>query len=236
MRRTIFRDIQHKAKSSACPECRQHYGFHLAVSYEMGFGGNKDGDAKAKWLREIGKSQSDVDLAIGLISETYNGTNKVSQQVLEKLGIGVLQPSDRIMAYQASGRILEAEACLKKEIDTRRLVFGPEHPCLARLQSELVQILRSEGRLDDASGYQQTLVDVLCRKYRADHPSAISARLTMASIWTDQGLLRKAEAIMREDVPLFSDILGPEHPEVITAMHLQARRSEERRVGKECRN
>jgi len=190
----------------------------------MGLGGNKDDDAKAKWLQKIGKSQSDIDLTIGGISKIYNGTNKVSQHVLERLGIGVLQTSDRPMAYQASGRLAEAEACLKKEIDARGQVFGPKHPCLARLQGELVQVFRREGRLEDASDYQQRLVDVLSREYGTDHPSAIMARITIADIWTDQGLLRKAEAIMRDDVPLLGkpEVLGPEHPDVIVAMHLQA--------------
>ncbi|RYP46350.1 hypothetical protein DL768_007413 [Monosporascus sp. mg162] len=187
------------------------------------FGCIADKAAKLQWLEKSNRSQADVDEIVGQSRSDYQGINQVSSRVLEELSIGVLQTADRPLEYQASGRLKEAEASLKNEIEARSHIFGIHHICLARHERELAQVLRLQNRDEEAAGLQQRAAEILSNQYGDKSPSSIMARLNLAAIWADQGLLQRAKDVQAKDIPLLSKIVGDAHPDVLAAMCQQAR-------------
>jgi tetratricopeptide (TPR) repeat protein len=222
VRQTILRDLQSKADTCTCIECRKNYSLQIAVCYKFGFGCAEDDAAKALWLEKSGKSEADIDDIIKQIGKSYQGTNRVSDTVLRELGIGVLQTADRPLEYQASGRLAEAEVSLKQEIETRTRAFGIRHIALARLERELAQVLQFQNKNEDAAQHQQHVVEIFSQHHSDNHPSVIMAKLTLAAIWLEQGLLRRAEETQEQNIPLLKELMGEEHPDVLAAMSQQA--------------
>ncbi|KAK0646794.1 hypothetical protein B0T16DRAFT_493705 [Cercophora newfieldiana] len=222
VRQTTLRDLEYKAQHSPCSECCRHYALMVAVSYWIGFGCIRDCKTKDKWLLAAGMSQADADALVDKIDREYQGTNRLPAHVLNELGIGVLQTADRAEEYQASGRLFEAETCLRAEIEAREAVFGSAHRCTIRLYREWAQVLRQQGRYEGAEAAQKMAVEATERAYGVDHSSSAMARLALADIWTGQGFPLKAKPIHIQDVPVLERALGADHPDVLVAMQQQA--------------
>ncbi|KAI0382927.1 hypothetical protein F5Y04DRAFT_279175 [Hypomontagnella monticulosa] len=222
VRQSIMRDLKSKADTCKCMKCRKSYALQVAVCYELGFGCVADEAAKSQWLEKSNASQIDVDKVLRQIRESYQGTNWVSPRVLEELGIGVLQTADRPLEYESSGRLKEAEASLKSEIEARSHHFGVHHISLARHERELAQVLSLQNRDGEAAEFQQQAAEILGQQYGNEHPSAVMARLSLAAIWAGQGLLQKAEDVQIRDIPLLRKLMGPANPDVLAAMGQQA--------------
>lgn len=236
VRQDIVHDLEFKARYTACQYCREAHAFNLALCYEIALGGLGGDEKNQQLLTESKKSEEDMNEAINRIGREYEGRNRVSRRVIQGMGIEVLTTSDRMLEYQLSRRLPEAETVLKTEIEARTRVFGPHHRCLPRLQTELAQVLRIRNRYADAGEYQRKVVENLLREYGDNYPSLITARLNLADTYVGQGIHEKATPIFEKELPRLVEILGQHHPDVLTARALQAHAESEQGKFEEAKN
>lgn len=215
----VLRDLEHKARHSACLECRRHNALTVACSYWIGFGCLRDEKMKDHWLKTAGMAQVDVDALVNRISQEYQALNRIPEYVRNELWVVVLQTADRTEEYQASGRLYEAETRLSAETQARKAVFGNLHPSVARLQAELAQVLQKQMRYEEAEECQKTVVQAIEKAHGMDHTKSAMARLALAEIWTLQGFPQKARSVQIQDIALLRERIGiAEHPDILTAM------------------
>ena len=172
VRVNIVSDLKHKARESSCSACRKDYAFQVTVSQTIGFEGELEESTLQAWLNESGRDRAHLDSEIGRVSLSYQDPGRVASDVLSVLGIGVLLSAERFDEYQLSGRLRESEHHLVSEIKTRVRVFGEGHWCLAKLLSELAQVLMASSRWDEAEACQQRAAVALEKKVRSAEPEA----------------------------------------------------------------
>jgi len=221
VRKEVAHDIAYKADDS-CVECRREYALQASLCREIGLGCQRDEKERDKWLASSGNSPQSLHGLVDKIQEEYEARNRVSADVLEELGIGILQTSDRVQQYQKTGRLSEAETALRQEVDARSHVFGPVHPSLVRFKRELVTILRARNRLHEASDLQEEIVRIVEVAYGPDSSICALEKLTLASIWTSVGRLANAEQVQTEQLQNVIKVLGPDHPDYLSCLIGQA--------------
>jgi tetratricopeptide (TPR) repeat protein len=222
VRANIVSDLKHKARESSCSACRKDYAFQVTVSQTTGFEGELEESTLQAWLNESGRDRAHLDSEIERVSSSYQDPGRVASDVLSVLGIGVLLSAERSHEYQLSGRLRESEHHLVSEIKMRVRVFGEGHWCLARLLSELAQVLMASSQWDEAEACQQRAALALEKKFGQQNPKPLLANVVLADIMAERGRIFEGVKLLKALRPLLEDVLGPEHPETITALQILA--------------
>jgi tetratricopeptide (TPR) repeat protein len=218
VRANTAEELKFKANATLCLGCKRQYAGQLAICYRIGFGVRRDIDVSQSWLATAGMTGVDLQSAIDKLAERYVLTGRLTDQVRDALGIGVLVSTDRTQQYRVQGRILAAEQSISSEILAREAELGELHFSLSKLKSDLVQIYKAQSRSREAKQLQEEIVSICANKHGERHPSVLAAKATLAAIFADEGLLLQAEKSQRELQPLFEEVLGKEHPETVIAL------------------
>jgi tetratricopeptide (TPR) repeat protein len=233
VRANTAEELKFKANSTPCSECARQYALQLAICYRTGFGVRRDVDESRLWLAKARETEADLQSAINGLAERYVLTGRLTRQVRDSLGIGVLISTDLTQQYQVQGRILAAEQSISSEILARESELGELHFSLSKLKSDLAQIYKVQGHLGEAKKLQKEIVFICAKRYGERHPSVLAAKATLAAILADEGSLVEAEKIQRDLQPMFDEVLGKEHPETVIAfqswgatLHSQGRHQE----------
>ncbi|KAL8703348.1 MAG: hypothetical protein Q9201_003460 [Fulgogasparrea decipioides] len=219
---SILQDLLYKADHSACELCRLEYAFQASVCNIIGFGSRKDAISSESWLSRSRRTREDLDRAVQELGRQYQHPGRVSMDVLDALGIGVLVSTDKTQEYQTSRRLVDAEEVLKGRIQARASTFGAFHLSLGKSESELSKVLQAQSRLAEAEEHQIRAIKILRNHFEERHPSVLMANVNLASLMAKQGLLRKAECLALDTQPMLEAVLGPEHPETVTALQMLA--------------
>lgn len=218
VRRSIAQDLLYKAVHTECSLCRQRCAFWVAICYSLAFGVPRDPEAVQQWLDKSGSSDKDLRAVIEHIDNKYRVPGHVSKDVLDQLGLRMLVSANRIQEYQASSRILEAEAFLRQEIDARSEALGSNHRGLATLSSELARVLASRSLFSEAEQRQKQVVEILGLYFGDRHPRPLLAKIDLAQIFADRLRLKKAELLYEAAIPTLQDIVGAENADVASAL------------------
>ena len=215
---SILQELQHKADHSGCQLCRVEYAFQVSLCCMIGFGCSKDVVSSEKWLLKSKRNKRELEEAIEEIGRQYRPPGRVSKDVRDVFGLGVIVSTERTQEYQTSRRLVEAERALRDRIEARTSLFGEYHLCLSRSESELAQVLQAQFRLMEAETYQVRASNILRDHLGDRHPSVLMANVDLANLKAKQGLLREAEELALETQPIITEVLGPEHPETVTTL------------------
>ena len=94
----------------------------------------------------------------------------------------------------------QAAVQLRQALDQRRALHGAEHPDVAEALDRMGEVLRAQGKLDDA---EPLLREALAQRRRADSDTATAASLDhLASLLQDRGSHDAAEPLFRESLAL----------------------------------
>jgi tetratricopeptide (TPR) repeat protein len=109
------------------------------------------------------------------------------------------------------GRLEEAEAVLRRNVEDRSRVFKPDHPQTLRSVYLLSRLLREQRRFDEAKDLAYRYAhDIQCAR-GANHPDRIAALTNQGDVARDQGERDLAERYYRQAALEAGRILGPEH-------------------------
>lgn len=218
----ILQDLEYKADHSLCERCRREYAFLVCICNMIGFGCFRNALQSEVWLTKSRRTQDDLDGSIEEIGKKYRPPGRVSKDVLDVLGIGVVVSAERAEEYRTSRRLLEAERALKDQIEARESVFGEFHLTLAKSASELSQVMQTQFHLAEAQKWQLQATKIFNDHLGEGHPAVLMANVSLASLMARQGLLQKAEGLALQTQPVVEKVLGPEHPESVTALQINA--------------
>jgi serine/threonine-protein kinase len=118
-----------------------------------------------------------------------------------------------------AGRFDEAEAQLRTALELDEATWGPDHPRLATLHTNLGIALMGLQRFDEAEAeFRQTLA-LRQRILGQDHPETIDAELNLGSMLVERGDAEAAEEALRNALHRLEAAYGPEHPAVADALN-----------------
>ena len=95
--------------------------------------------------------------------------------------------------------------------------FGAEHPDTLSTRSNLVNVVRDLGRLEEAEAGHRAVLETYVCVLGAEHPDALSTRSNLANVVRDLGRLEEAEAEHRAVLETYVRVLGAEHPDTLAS-------------------
>ena len=112
--------------------------------------------------------------------------------------------------YQIEGRYDEAEPLLRRALAIRERVLGADHPDVATSLDSLASLATAQARLDPPDQRQKHLdlaeqryaraIEILTRRFGANHPRTIEASVNHASLLLIKGELDAAAAIFKQAI------------------------------------
>ncbi len=128
-------------------------------------------------------------------------------------------------AYFYQSKLDSAIAAQQLAVAALGRSVGPEHQRSTVALGNLAAFKRASGDAEGAERDYRELLDRQARLQGADHPVTARVRLSLGALLADRGAkahddsaLAEAEGLLRTALQSFEDRLGPEHPQVGTAL------------------
>ena len=109
----------------------------------------------------------------------------------------------------------------QQAVDAERAAFGASHPVLATTLSNLAEMYRIQGQLEQAIDLHQEALAIREQALGADHPETAQSLNNLAVSHFDAGDYERAEELYRRSIAVKERIFGTDHP---LRMMLQRRR------------
>jgi serine/threonine-protein kinase len=110
-----------------------------------------------------------------------------------------------------------AENLAREALGIFRKSLVPTHPYVALARERLAQSLTLQGRTGEALALQRENVEALREHYGTSHPRFVTALHNLATVLHDAGEFRSAREVFDELVPLWEQLVGPDHENVAFA-------------------
>ena len=199
--------------------------------------------------RVLGPERPDMATSLNNLASLYKSQGKYAEA--EPLYLRALDIRKRVLGpehpdvamslnnlaslYHIQGRHAEAEPLFMRALGIFEKVLGPEHPDVALNLNNLAYLYDSQGKYAEAEPLYVQALDIRERVLGPEHPDVAGSLNNLASLYEIQGKYAEAEPLYLRALGIFERVLGQEHPYVALNLNNLAR-SEERRVGKECRS
>ena len=121
-------------------------------------------------------------------------------------------------AYHNAGRYSEAEPLLKRSLEIREKVLGPEHPDVATSLNNLALLYCDQGRYSEAEPLLKRSIEIKEKVLGPEHPDVATSLNNLALLYCDQGRYPEAEPLYKRSLKIVEKALGPEHPHVATVL------------------
>ena len=153
--------------------------------------------------REIlDKASKDIDA--GLAHDP-----QVQAQMMEVMGT----------VYDNLGLFPRAESLLRRAVEIRRRVVGPEHPDTLNAMTALAWNLERQGHYADAEKLQRHALDTQRRVLGTENPDTLRSMNDLTWTLEEEGRHAEAEKLERETLDIRRRLFGPEHPDTLKAMN-----------------
>jgi serine/threonine protein kinase/tetratricopeptide (TPR) repeat protein len=106
--------------------------------------------------------------------------------------------------YQKLGKFARADSLLGAALQTRKALFGPEHPDVAATLVALGSLRVDQARFDDAERLSREGLEMSKRTLPANHPSIVKATIAVGRALQERGAYDKAIPVLQEAVRLNS--------------------------------
>lgn len=189
-------------------------------------------DVTRRSLTGEGRRRSLVE-ALGWINAAFseNPSDVRSWQMLSPLAphalavtahadaVGIAEPTARLMGQLAAllhVKALEGEAepLMRRALSINEENFGPAHPNVSTLLSNLVQILVETNRVAEAEPLMRRALAVSEEHFGPGHPNAAIPLNNLASLLMRAGRFLEAEPLLRRALEIDENSLGANDPNV----------------------
>jgi tetratricopeptide (TPR) repeat protein len=123
------------------------------------------------------------------------------------------------IALLSDGRYKESEELGMQVLETRKRVFGDEHPDSLVGLSDLVLTFSNQGRLKEAEEWGVQAIETMKRVLGDEHPDTLTAMGNLALTISRQGRWEEAKELEVQIMEILKRVLGNEHPDTLIAMN-----------------
>jgi serine/threonine protein kinase/tetratricopeptide (TPR) repeat protein len=120
--------------------------------------------------------------------------------------------------YDKLGLYPRAESLLRRAVDIRLRVLGPQNPDSLRSKDQLSWVLLQQGRYAEAEKLVRETVESQRRLLGPEKQATLNSRTTLASVYSVEGRFAESEKLNRETLTIERRVLGPEHPDTLATM------------------
>jgi eukaryotic-like serine/threonine-protein kinase len=106
--------------------------------------------------------------------------------------------------YQKLGKLARADSLLTAALQTRKALYGPEHPDVAATLVALGSLRVDQARFDEAERLSREGLEMSKRTLPANHPSIVKATIAVGRALQERGAYDKAIPVLQEAVRLNS--------------------------------
>jgi Tfp pilus assembly protein PilF len=104
--------------------------------------------------------------------------------------------------YRSLGLYSEAQVLLQQGLNTRRELFGANHPAVARSQSNIAEVLGLQAEFAEATGLYQEAIETLRNSAEADDAEIAKSLVGLAYVHSLQGDFESSEVVLQEAITL----------------------------------
>ncbi len=120
--------------------------------------------------------------------------------------------------YESLGLYSRSDDLLRRAVETRRRVLGPDHPDTLKSMAELAATLHEEGRQADAEKLERETFALRRKVLGPRDKATLASMVNLASTLKSEGHYSDAEAMQREALLLLRQTRGPENEDTLTCM------------------
>jgi eukaryotic-like serine/threonine-protein kinase len=106
--------------------------------------------------------------------------------------------------YQKLGKLARADSLLSAALQTRKALYGPEHPDVAATLVALGSLRVDQARFDEAERLSREGLEMSKRTLPPNHPSIVKATIAVGRALQERGAYDKAIPVLQEAVRLNS--------------------------------
>jgi serine/threonine protein kinase/Tfp pilus assembly protein PilF len=156
-------------------------------------------------LGEGGQAVPHLERALALRRELY-GPNRLE----------TLDTADRLAtALQLLGRLEEAEALMRANLETSQRCLGRNHEFAQQCMNNLSSLLYQTGRIDEGESLCRECLDLERQHLGPEHLLTLITENNLATFLERRGKLEEAEALMRRNRETLGRCHGPDHPNAL---------------------
>ena len=213
VRRRLHQDLKRRVASHNGCACFQACAKQLWFCYELGFGTERNQQAAANWLSQCTDTAWDPAEYLGRISDQYCDAEKEARDDRLSTLIGYLTASATVSMtkYRESGRLEEAEATCRQELEARKQSMGPQNRAylaqLMLLSAILTETEDAPGSLRTAEEAAQTYTEF----YGEEDLGALGARNYHVNVLFHFGLFEDARKLQLDLLALKRSKFGSKH-------------------------
>jgi eukaryotic-like serine/threonine-protein kinase len=120
--------------------------------------------------------------------------------------------------YDKLGLYPRAESLLRRAVDIRLRVLGPQNPDSLRSKDQLSWVLLQQGRYAEAEKLVRETVESHRRLLGPEKQATLDSMTTLASVYSVEGRFAESEKLNRETLDIERRVLGTEHPDTLATM------------------
>ena len=114
-------------------------------------------------------------------------------------------------SYLRLGETSKAEPHLRRNLEIRRKVLGPEHPDTLHAMHNVALLLGYQGKDAEDEQLTRSVLEARRRVLGPEHADTLLEANNLAGVLRSRGKLDEAEALFRANLPVLVRVLGPEH-------------------------
>jgi serine/threonine protein kinase/tetratricopeptide (TPR) repeat protein len=177
---------------------------------------SKDPELQARMMYEMGLAY----LNLGLYSRAqtlFEGSIRAANASVGPENPRTLKATQRLAwTLFREGKLAEADAQMRKLVDTERRVLGPQNPETVGVMGDMATILDVEGHTAEAENLQREVLEAQKRLLGPEAHYTLISMDNLASILLRQGRLAEAEKLEKETLEIQRRVYGSEN---MTALH-----------------
>ena len=108
---------------------------------------------------------------------------------------------------------LEGEPLIRRAIEIRETILGPDHPDTAKSLNDLGVLNERQGRYREAEPLFTRALEIRERVLGQDHSDTATSLSNLGGLYDTQGRYNEAESLFNRALVIREKTLGPDHPE-----------------------
>ncbi|PWW75743.1 TPR-like protein [Tuber magnatum] len=116
------------------------------------------------------------------------------------------------LVLQGQGKYDESEAMIRRALERKEKILGPDHPDTLTSVDNLAQVLQYQGKYDELVATNRRAMEGCEKILGPDHPDTLTSVNNLALVLRLQGKYDESEAMNRRALERSHKTFGPDHP------------------------
>ncbi|MFM9960451.1 MAG: tetratricopeptide repeat protein [Planctomycetaceae bacterium] len=125
----------------------------------------------------------------------------------------------RVVRLYQAGQFADAVKLAERVLETRRGLFGEDHPDTSLSLNNLAELYRSQANYAAAEPLFQRTLKITEKTLGPDHPDTASNLNYLAKLYYSQANYAAAEPLYQRALKIREKTLGPDHPDTATSLN-----------------